>query len=120
MKLYVKRGNVKSGGPPREPPDNLIHFLTVCPLGELSATIVANLRSVNEGSIPRTCLLLTYPAEQKEQNLLAAGFTSRLKASFGLANVRFSERSLRPGKILICGSYSKEISKSEREPPSVG
>ena len=119
MKLYTAAGNAPSGGPPKADPANLIRLFIPCRFGMLPVGLARLLTSVNDAAIRRIYVLLTHTTET---NALTAmmDFSLRSKGILGLDNVRFSVRSVKPGRTLICALYSRGISKSAPEQPLAG
>ena len=90
----------------------VIPFPIHCQSGQLLATLVARLRSVNIAAIRRTYFTMDMEAGHSAKDILL-----KLKDILGLLNVRYSGLSVRRGKIHVCASFFKRISPSPR--PSV-
>jgi hypothetical protein len=118
MKVYTNQA-AGSSGPPKVSPANLIRLFIPCRFGMLPVMLASLLRLVNDASIPRIYVLLTHTTETTAATA-TADFTLRSKGILGLNNVRFSVRSVKPGRTLICASYSKETLKSGPEPLLAG
>jgi hypothetical protein len=119
MKVYTTQGSAASSGPPKADPANLIRLFIPCRFGMLPVSLAALLRSVNDGRTRPIYVLLTHTKETTAA-IAIADFTLRSKAILGLTNVRYSVRSVKPGRTLICASYSKETSKSAPVQPLAG
>lgn len=119
MKVYTTQAKPPSVEPPKGDPENLIRLYIPCRFGMLPAGLARLLTSVNDGSIRRIFILLTHTAETTNY-IAMQDFTLRAKGILGLPSVRFSVRSAKPARTLICASYSKGIIPAVPAPSQAG
>jgi hypothetical protein len=84
----------------------VIPFPILCLLDRVPAQLAAQLKSVNDGHIPQTFLLLP-----RVQNVKPSHIISKLRATLDLKNVRFSVRSVKKSRILLSAYYFKETTQ---------
>lgn len=119
MKLYVNQTKPKSSGAGGVEPANLIRLYIPCRFGMLPVGLAELLRLVNDERIRRIYVLLTHTTETTALTAMK-DFSLRSKGILGLPNVLYSVRSVKPGRTLICASYSKGTSESVPGLPLAG
>jgi hypothetical protein len=105
----------------RETVQKVIPFYTGIPIGPVPALLVEALKLVQLGAILRIYFAIHRftPPNPVTKTIMALDYQatmSMLKATYALTNVRFSVVSLKPAKILICGSYFSVTSPSPKSP----
>lgn len=105
----------------RESP-TVIHLNTGIPQqGGVPVALAEALTLVSQGLLPRIYFTIPryYPPDPSKyiRRVVWTDTTSMLKVTLELTNVRFSELSTKPGRILICASYFNETTGSPKPPP---